>query len=77
MKIVLFENLFQTAKTCYKACVVAHEICTNRKTPYLCTVFFIVLDLRLTKVGIRRDPFFYIYTFPLLLHSTNHCFNCR
>ncbi|KAA6349488.1 hypothetical protein EZS27_003085 [termite gut metagenome] len=24
------------------------------------SVFFIVLDLRLTKVGVRRDPFFYV-----------------
>ena len=24
------------------------------KSPYLCTVFFIVLDLRLTKVGSQR-----------------------
>jgi len=27
---------------------------TVRKKPYLCTVFFIVLDLRLTKVGSQR-----------------------
>jgi len=30
--------------------------------PYICTViFFIVLDLRLTKVGARRCSFFYAY----------------
>jgi hypothetical protein len=28
------------------------------KSPYLCNVFFIVLDLRLTKVGTWRSPFF-------------------
>jgi hypothetical protein len=28
------------------------------KSPYICSVFFIVLDLRLTKVGVRRDSFF-------------------
>ena len=27
--------------------------------PYLCTVFFIVLDLRLTKVGVQRYSFFF------------------
>ena len=31
--------------------------------PYLCTVFFIVLDLRLTKVGVQRYSFFYAHTF--------------
>ena len=35
--------------------------CKFPKYPYLCTVFFIVLDLRLTKVGARRCSFFYIY----------------
>ena len=29
---------------------------------YLCTVFFIVLDLRLTKVGVQRYSFFYVRT---------------
>ena len=32
------------------------------KSAYLCNVFFIVLDLRLTKVGARRCSFFYVYT---------------
>ena len=32
------------------------------KKCYLCIVFFIVLDLRLTKVGVKRYPFFYILT---------------
>ena len=26
---------------------------------YLCIVFFMVLDLRLTKIGTQRSPFFY------------------
>ena len=30
---------------------------------YLCIVFFIVLDLRLIKVGIQRNPFFYALKF--------------
>ena len=32
-------------------------VCANKKH-YLCNVFFIVLDLRLTKVGTQRSPFF-------------------
>ena len=33
------------------------------KSLYLCTVFFMVLDLRLTKIGTRRSPFFYFIAF--------------
>ena len=33
------------------------------RSPYLCNVFFIVLDLRLTKVGVQRYSFFYVRTF--------------
>ena len=31
------------------------------KTLYLCIVFFMVLDLRLTKIGTQRSPFFYAH----------------
>ena len=34
---------------------------------YLCIVFFMVLDLRLTKIGTQRSPFFYAPTFQGLL----------
>ena len=35
--------------------------------PYIChVIFFIVLDLRLTKVGARRCSFFYAYTLGFL-----------
>ena len=34
---------------------------------YLCIVFFMVLDLRLTKIGTQRSPFFYAPTFRGLL----------
>ncbi len=34
-------------------------ICKFAKSPYIWTVFFIVLDLRLTKVGVQRYSFFY------------------
>ena len=36
--------------------------CIFLKRPYLCIVFFIVLDLRLTKVGVQRYSFFYVRT---------------
>ena len=36
--------------------------CRIPESPYICTVFFIVLDLRLTKVGARRCSFFYAHT---------------
>ena len=39
---------------------------------YLCTVFFIVLDLRLTKVGTRRSPFFYASQFQPFLYRKNN-----
>ena len=34
-----------------------------KKSIYICNVFFIVLDLRLTKVGVQRYSFFYAHTF--------------
>ena len=49
-------------KTCYKAYFYHSFFCLFAGSPYLCTVFFIVLDLRLTKVGARRCSFFYVYT---------------
>ena len=42
----------------------------NRQSPYICNViFFIVLDLRLTKVGVRRDSFFFALTLSAFLSS--------
>ena len=40
--------------------------CRIPESPYICTVFFIVLDLRLTKVGARRCSFFYVYMLDFL-----------
>ena len=34
---------------------------TNGYILYFCTVFFIVLDLRLSRLGLRREPFFYAF----------------
>ena len=51
-------------KMCYKTRFFTQNICRYPKSPYLCNVFFIVLDLRLTKVGARRCSFFYVRTFP-------------
>ena len=44
-------------KACYKAYI--------PESPYICNVFFIVLDLRLTKVGVQRYSFFYARTLHL------------
>ena len=44
---------------CYKTCLFSWIICRFIRSPYLCNVFFIVLDLRLTKVGVQRYSFFY------------------
>ena len=33
---------------------------------YICTVFFIVLDLRLTKIGCRETTIFFVYM-PLII----------
>ena len=33
---------------------------------YICTVFFMVLDLRLTKIGCRDDNHFFVYM-PLII----------
>ena len=50
-------------KLCYITQFLVPNICRKLKSPYLCNVFFIVLDLRLTKVGARRCSFFYVRTF--------------
>ena len=49
-------------KTCYKTLFFICFICRYPRSPYLCIVFFIVLDLRLTKVGVQRYSFFYAHT---------------
>ena len=36
--------------------------CRFARKPYLCNVFFMVLDLRLTKVGVQRYSFFFAHT---------------
>ncbi len=52
----LFLNL------CYRTYFFSWIICRFIRSPYLCNVFFIVLDLRLTKVGVQRYSFFYART---------------
>ena len=38
--------------------------------PYLCIVFFMVLDLRLMKIGLSGDnPSFFVYPPPYISHS--------
>ena len=46
---------------CYETYFFSWIICRFLKCPYLCNVFFIVLDLRLTKVGVQRYSFFYVH----------------
>ena len=48
-------------KMCYETCFFSWKVCQCPKSPYLCNVFFIVLDLRLTKVGVQRYSFFYVH----------------
>ena len=50
-------------KACYKTRFYSPNACIFPRSPYLCNVFFIVLDLRLTKVGVQRYSFFYVRTF--------------
>ena len=50
-------------KMCYETCFFSWKVCQCPKSPYLCNVFLIVLDLRLTKVGVQRYSFFYAHTF--------------
>ena len=50
-------------KPCYKIRYLSLKIWRYAESPYLCNVFFIVLDLRLTKVGVQRYSFFYAHTF--------------
>ena len=57
----LFLNL------CYRTYFFSWIICRFIRSPYLCNVFFIVLDLRLTKVGVQRYSFFLLCTFLFLL----------
>ena len=46
IKIELKNQIFNQ---CYKTSLFSCFICKVDRSPYICTVFFIVLDLRLTK----------------------------
>ena len=48
-KIILFEKKYSSFS------------CNFPVSPYLCIVFFIVLDLRLTRLGYSGIPFFFAY----------------
>ena len=56
-----FKAEVEVLNLCYKTCVNVYNTCIIPKSPYLCIVFFIVLDLRLTKVGVQRNSFFYAF----------------
>ena len=59
----LFLNL------CYRTYFFSWIICRFIRSTYLCNVFFIVLDLRLTKVGVQRYSFFYVHTLGIFIKS--------
>ena len=44
--------------SCYKAVFLRLNVCHIPRNQYLCIVFFIVLDLRLTRLGFGGIPFF-------------------
>ena len=44
--------------------------------PYICNVFFMVLDLRLTKIGCRDDNHFFLSLLFSLLKSKNSFIVC-
>ena len=42
------------------------SLVTDSKMSYICNVFFIVLDLRLMKIGCRETTFSFLYHSPLI-----------
>ncbi len=58
-RITVKEGTF--SNLCYKHAFFLGLLLTFHNSPYLCIVFFIVLDLRLTKVGARRCSFLCLY----------------
>ena len=56
-----FKTRYVLLNLCYKTHVNVHKTCIIPESLYLCNVFFIVLDLRLTKVGVQRNSFFYAF----------------
>ena len=65
-------NNIYLLKTCYKTYFSCRFICRISEKPYLCIVFFIVLDLRLTKVGVQRYSFFYAHTSDTIFQTVTH-----
>ena len=55
----------------------ALKIWRYAESPYLCNVFFIVLDLRLTKVGARRCSFFYVHKPGFTTRHVHFCFRAH
>ena len=64
-------------KMCYETCFFSWKVCQCPKSPYLCNVFFIVLDLRLTKVGVQRYSFFYAHTFRIFSLTKVHIHSAK
>ena len=51
-------------KACYKTAKYRLKTCYYKQSPYLCNVFFIVLDLRLTKDWLSGKIAFFIFSLP-------------
>jgi hypothetical protein len=53
------KNQSKLIKYVIKHIIFVEKYCRLLQKPYLCNVFFMVLDLRLIKVGVKRYPFFF------------------
>ena len=65
----MLNNVLSTYKT-------AAFACRYEKSPYICIVFFIVLDLRLTKGWVKALTLFYARTVFVLFKFNRHLFSC-
>ena len=59
----------KTVKLCYITFIFAHKTCRLRKSPYLCNVFFIVLDFKVNKGWSTAVLLFYVYTFHIYIYK--------
>ena len=70
IKIELKNQIFNQ---CYKTSLFSCFICKFDRSPYICNVFFIVLDLRLTKDWLSGIDSLFLCPFPRLnIPSLSH-----
>ena len=75
--LIKIEYKKQTFNQCYKTSVFSCIICRYHRSPYIYNVFFIVLDLRLTKDWLSGIDSLFLYTYiisPLLFNKSNASF---